>query len=156
MYSPIQVANKFIELAAANGTPITQMQAQKLTYIAHGVSLGHFSKPLLTDPICAWRYGPVIPSLYNVLKHNGNNKIQYPVSVGIYDETPIDSLNDSLIKNVYDVYGKYPAETLSNFTHREGTPWSQAIKMDSTIIPDYIIQDYYKGLINRDPRCIGL
>ncbi|WP_072014377.1 Panacea domain-containing protein [Pectobacterium odoriferum] len=156
MYNPIQVANKFIELGIAAGKPITQMQAQKLTYIAHGVSLGHLNRPLLTDPICAWRYGPVIPSLYNVIKHNGSNPICSPINNSIVGEAHIDPLSESLIKNVFSVYGKYNAETLSNFTHRTGTPWTQAMNSGLTIIPDNIIENYYKGLIRRDANCIGL
>lgn len=156
MYSPIQVANRFIELALAKDAPITQMQAQKLTYIAHGVSLGHVDKPLLTDPICAWRYGPVIPALYSRLRNSGKAPILQRVPVPPCAGLPFTPFDEMLINNVYEVYGKYPAETLSNFTHRSGTPWSVTMEKNETIIPDELINKYYKGLIKRDPLCIGL
>ncbi|EPB6106265.1 TPA: SocA family protein [Yersinia enterocolitica] len=158
MYSPIQVANKFIELAAANGTPITQMQAQKLTYIAHGISLGHRDAALLSDPVCAWRYGPVLPSLYHLLKNYGASKISSPVPTqGLSISEPmLDDYANSLIKTVFDTYGKYSAEVLSEFTHRAGTPWQQTMSAGNTIISDHVINDYYKRLMARDPSCIGL
>lgn len=158
MYSPIQVANKFIELAATNGTPITQMQAQKLTYIAHGISLGHRGVALLSDPVCAWRYGPVLPSLYHLLKHYGSHGITAPVSTqdfSVFGAEPDDYTN-SLVRSVFETYGKYSAEQLSEFTHRTGTPWHQAMASGSTIISDHVISDYYKRLMARDPSCIGL
>ncbi|WP_262215921.1 Panacea domain-containing protein [Serratia ficaria] len=158
MYNPIQVANKFIELGIAAGKPITQMQAQKLTYIAHGVSLGYRDLALLSDPVCAWRYGPVFPSMYNALKNNGYHPITQPLNAEYYhsSDTDLQPYDETLIRNVFDVYGKYSAEVLSEFTHRTGTPWYQAREAGENIISNNVIANYYKRLINRDPNCIGL
>lgn len=156
MYSPLTIANRFIELASQADMPITQMQAQKLTYIAHGVSLGQLGRPLLSDPVCAWRYGPVIPALYHALKNNGSAPIKQPVSSMWFGGEAIDPATDSLIESVFAVYGRYSGETLSEFTHRTGTPWDQATKNHVDIIPNSLIQQYYQRLMQRDPNCIGL
>ncbi|WP_426712776.1 Panacea domain-containing protein [Cronobacter muytjensii] len=158
MYSPLQIANKFIELALANNTPITQMQAQKLAYIAHGISLGHRGTGILSDPVCAWRYGPVMPSLYHALKHYGKAPITRPIDKNNgYTLSPDhDPYINELVKNVFDTYGQFSAEMLSAFTHRVGTPWDQTYKAGNTIISDELIKNYYQRLMARDPSCIGL
>jgi Uncharacterized phage-associated protein len=156
MYSPLNIANKFIELACVAGTPITQMQAQKLTYIAHGLNLGHKGAPLLTTPVCAWRYGPVVPVLYNYLKHYGRSAINQPIFVPPAIAEQFDPATEQLLETVYRYYGRYSAEELSTFTHREGTPWKKATDANLDIIPDSFIQDYYKRLLQGDTNCIGL
>lgn len=158
MFSPVQIANKFIELGVAMGSPITPMQAQKLTYIAHGISLGHRDMALLNEPVCAWRYGPVVPSLYHCLKHNGSAVVTNKVA----DFSPITQPQDielyanQVVKLVFDTYARYSGEDLSTFTHREGTPWSKTYHAGKTIIDDHMIADYYKRLMAKDPTCIGL
>jgi len=158
MYSPVQIANKFIELGVAMNNPITPMQAQKLTYIAHGISLGHRGLGLLNEPVCAWRYGPVVPSLYHCLKHNGSGTITNKVAdFSSFAAAPdLEAYANQVVKSVYDTYSRYSGETLSEFTHREGTPWSQTYHADKTIIDDQLITSYYKRLMARDPTCIGL
>ncbi|ELT0080957.1 type II toxin-antitoxin system antitoxin SocA domain-containing protein [Citrobacter portucalensis] len=158
MYSPLQIANKFIELGLANNAPITQMQAQKLAYIAHGISLGHRGIGILSDPVCAWRYGPVMPSLYHALKHYGKAPITQPIARN--DDNLVSPDHDpyinELVQNVFSTYGRFNAETLSEFTHRTGTPWEQTYSAGNTIISDETIKNYYQRLMSRDPSCIGL
>lgn len=153
MYNPIHVVNKFIELAAAAGNPLTHMQIQKLLYIAHGVNLAVYDKPLLSAPVCAWRYGPVIPSVYNALKANRSR----PITGKIFcDNTQIDAKTEALLQSIYNTYGNLEGTVLSEFTHRDGTPWKQSIDKNENIIDDEVIKKYYKRLMERDADCIGL
>lgn len=158
MYSSEQIANKFIELGLSQGRPITPMQAQKLTYIAHGISLGHRGMGLLQEPVSAWRYGPVTPSLYHSLKHFGSAPITSKVpDYGYFRPDPsLDAYANQVVKVVYDTYGRYSGEVLSEFTHRQGTPWHQTYTAGQSIIPDDVINNYYKRLMAKDPACIGL
>lgn len=158
MYSPLQIADKFIELGIASGTPITQMQAQKLTYIAHGCALGHRGEGILSDPVCAWRYGPVLPALYHALKHHGSAPIRTQIpQLPFYNAASIqDEYVNGLINSVFRTYGRYDASVLSEFTHREGTPWRKTYDAGKSIIDNKIIEDYYKRLMSHDSSCIGL
>lgn len=67
----LSVANYFIELAHKEGRHITQLGLMKRVYIAHGFSLALNYQSLLDprfDKVEAWRYGPVIPSVYHSFK----------------------------------------------------------------------------------------
>ena len=62
------VANEFIHLAKADGRSLTPLQLIKLTYIAHGWMLTLYGRPLIVDEVEAWKYGPVIPDLYQATR----------------------------------------------------------------------------------------
>ena len=101
---------------------ITQMQIQKLVYLAQGWSLGVRGKPLFDERIEAWVDGPVIPSLRRSFATYG----QAPIPAG--EEAIDDSLTPSErhhIHSVWDMYSIYSASYLRDLTHRQ-TPWRNA------------------------------
>ena len=51
------------------------MKVQKLVYYAHGWHLGLADAPLIGELVEAWRWGPVIRSLYAALAEFGNQPI---------------------------------------------------------------------------------
>lgn len=120
-YSPAIIANYFLDKAKAESRSVTPMQLIKLVYIAHGWHLGYFQKPLINEAVQAWKYGPVIKSLYHSLKHYGNNG----VSSKILSFKKIDtaSVTAKLLNSVWDKYKHYSGLELSSMTHSEGTPW---------------------------------
>ena len=62
------IASKFIQLGIDQGRPITPMKLQKMLYLAHGIHLAAYDRPLLKEPIEAWSYGPIIPDVYQNFK----------------------------------------------------------------------------------------
>lgn len=152
-YSVYAIANAFIELSQDEGIPITNMKLQKLVYIAQGFSLALLGKPLFTDDIRALKWGPVIMSLYNKVRHFGNQPIDKKIPLP--DTEPTINLNDNqsvevvLIKFVWERYKGYSAAQLSSITHKQGTPWSLVWKDDEfAIIPNDLIQSHYKDLLH--------
>ena len=69
---PVLVADYFI--ANARG-PLTPLQVIKMVYIAHGYSLAILGEPLVEEAVEAWRYGPVLPSVYYAAKRYGGDGI---------------------------------------------------------------------------------
>lgn len=131
------VANKFLEMAAASGKSLTQMQLQKLVYIAHGWSLAINDEPLTSDIACAWDYGPVYPDLWEALRGHGRQPIERRIRVkdfgiGAFSENAETEIAGSftekqsaLMSKVFESYGGFHAFQLSAMTHEDGTPWYQ-------------------------------
>ncbi|MFL7009790.1 hypothetical protein A1OS_20935 [Enterovibrio norvegicus] len=153
-YSPITVAKAFTLFAHTDGgKKLTHMQLQKLTYIAHGykLALTQGQQPLITDNVNAWKFGPVIPSLYQALKSYGNGQV-IPL-IFTPDDLPITPNDQALLKAIYDAYGVKGGVELSDLTHRQGTPWDQVWNGDNgrnyqgAIIPDSLICQYYTDFL---------
>ena len=155
-YSPQRVANAFLQLAADEGKPLTNMQLQKLVYFAHAWHLALKDAPLLNTPVHAWNFGPVIPPLYNALKTYGNGVVKEPIvrydpitgEKSDFLPSKIDMPSWAVIKRVWNVYGNLTAGQLSTLTHKPGAPWEKSYKTDpfSEIPNDEITEFYKKGL----------
>ncbi len=127
------VANKFIRLAKNVDKSFTQMQLQKLVYIANGWNLVINDDPLTEDSPCAWDYGPVYPELRDALKSYGRAPVNRPIKFGDFvifsdnsdEEVSGDFSKDEsdVIGKVFEVYGGFHAFKLSALTHQEDTPW---------------------------------
>ncbi|WP_372484642.1 Panacea domain-containing protein [Stenotrophomonas sepilia] len=125
-YSAAHIANKFLQIAAAEGRSITPMQLQKLVYIAHGWHLGHTGQPLINEDVQAWRYGPVIYDLYNKTKAFGNQPITEWIPTGHMPwqrDVEVDANTGGFIADIWRHYSQYDAVQLSNMTHSPNTPW---------------------------------
>ncbi len=119
------------------------MHVLKLTYISHGWMLGIHGSSLINEPVEAWIYGPVVPSIYHRYKAFGGNLIS---TVPIDRSDKFTNEQRKLIGDVADAYSEYTAMQLSNITHQPGTPWDivQRKYGIGTIIPNELIQKYYK------------
>lgn len=152
MVSSITVANQFIRLAKQDGKYLTPMQLLKLVYIAHGWSYGFFNEPLIDDDIEAWKYGPVIPALYQAIKKYGNTAITQDISYPWFkSEDSLSENNAKVINFVYKKYGHFDGIQLSMLTHEQGTPWSEVFNPLSwgDKIPNSIIHTHYKRLYHQ-------
>jgi uncharacterized phage-associated protein len=161
MENPISIANFFIEKAISSGKPLTNMQAVKLTYIAHGWYLGLTGQPLLDELAQAWKFGPVVPSVYEKFKLCGRNPITAPASQALNSDT-VNSYslsNDELVPfldKIWETYGKYSGSALSDMTHRPGTPWDEVYNRQGgkenrdVYIPNDLIERHYKLLVERN------
>ena len=69
------VANEFLRLAREEGSTVTNMKLQKLVYIAEGWYLALYDLPLYREDTVAWKYGPVIPELYEALRMYGSGEV---------------------------------------------------------------------------------
>src|ERR1700722_8483585 len=79
-YPATVIANEFIALASKAGSALSPLKLQKLVYFAHGWCLALTGRPLISDRVQAWQYGPVIPSIYHEFKYVGNGSISSPAS----------------------------------------------------------------------------
>ena len=119
------IANEFLKLKDG---PANQMWLQKLVYTAHGWNLAINGDPLVEDRIEAWDGGPVFRIIWNHFRDIGRNARDG--LLGRADGEPYEAvLSDAeraVIRHVWKRYGAYSGNQLSEMTHREGTPWSNA------------------------------
>ncbi|RRD41629.1 DUF4065 domain-containing protein [Comamonadaceae bacterium OH3737_COT-264] len=149
MYDVLTVADAILKIAAQQGKTLTPMQLVKLTYIAHGWSLGLRGRDLFRNRIEAWRYGPVIPDLYHATKVYGRSPI--PINaLGNIDEIRVSPEDKQFLEEVLAKYGHLSGISLSYITHQAGTPWTQVYKPDVSDqeIPDDLIAHHYRDLAN--------
>jgi uncharacterized phage-associated protein len=130
------IANEFIRRARAEKRALTQMQLQKLVYIAHGWNLAINGQPLTYDSPEAWDYGPVYKELRRALRHYGSDAVTKDIKYDDYvpgcfeDASEQDARAElspgeqAVIDRVYRDYSKYHAFQLSALTHKRGTPWT--------------------------------
>lgn len=154
----LKVANGILGRCWDNDIEVTQLQLQKLAFIAHGWHLAVFGNPLVPgEPFRAWKFGPVLPSLYDEFRECGAQPIG---RFGwMYGEDgpeepffhPLDDASETL-DFVVAQYGKYNGPELVNLTHRPGTPWhdithgGRSVGFDKTI-NDQLIKNHYKRLL---------
>ncbi|WP_240781993.1 type II toxin-antitoxin system antitoxin SocA domain-containing protein [Escherichia sp. E3356] len=82
-YSAAAVANAFIEKALKGKLKnLTPMKLQKLLFYTQSWHLKlRDNTPLFDDLFARWKFGPVIPPLYHMLKKYGANEITEKISV---------------------------------------------------------------------------
>jgi len=139
-FSADAVANYFLMLADREERSLDPMKLQKLVYFAHGWHLALTGRPLLSEPIQAWSYGPVIYSIYSEFKKYGDQPItsraqeirvendgvatyEPDIKMENQDLSWGKSVSKAIIERVWALYKDYTGIQLSNLTHTEGTPW---------------------------------
>ncbi len=146
IYSATEIGNAFLE-KSQESTDMTPMKLLKLVYIAHGWTLALCDRALIREKVYAWRYGPVVPELYNTIKSYRANSIPSEFLSGY--KVDLDSQAKSIVEQVYDLYSVFDGATLSAMTHTKETPWHKVWQFKGqSIISNGAIHAYYKKLSN--------
>jgi len=140
-HNAMAISNEFISRSLRDGISVTQMKLQKLVFLANGWNWVVNSERLIEDTPYAWKFGPVYPALYEhaklfgkkpitrVLTSDDDNKLAF---FGVIEsnaapfKTVLTDRETAVLDQVWSKYGELDAYTLSDLTHAEGTPWSQA------------------------------
>lgn len=171
-FSADAIANYFLDCATASQQSLTHMHVQKLVYFSHGWHLALADLPLINENIEAWKYGPVVRSLFGEFREFGKEPITRKarelemgrehgkVTIRFWeptvdDEQPGADFNKDLTKAIlaktWEIYGKLTPIHLSNLTHQRGEPWQivlETVKGEmpkGLHIPNQLIQDVFKA-----------
>lgn len=158
MENAIAIANYFVKKSINTGIQLTPMKLVKLVYIAHGWYLGLTNgQPLIDEPIEAWKYGPVVKSVYDAFKKYGSQQVEGPARLH-------NGIGNGIIPNVegeiaefldviWDMYKGYTGVELSALTHQDNTPWQDAwykeggrLKLNAKISNEIITKHYVQRL----------
>jgi len=137
-----------LEKAEEFGLSLTNLKLHKLLYLAHGLMLAKYDRPLLEgEPFAAWKYGPVVESLYHDLKVFGASKINADSSF-ISNWKSLDGETDEVtaIAAILKQFGTKSAGALIDTTHRSDGPWHAVFEENTpnVKIDDDEIKNYFK------------
>lgn len=144
------IAAAFVKKGIDEGIPVTQMKLQKMVYFAHGYHLAKFDTPLVEELFEAWKFGPVIQSIYGQYRSFGNSPItELPGKHLLKELLNISVDARSSIEFTWIVTKHMSAIRLSNWTHRVGSPWATVYSPElwSASIGNDIIKNYFSDLI---------
>ena len=162
-------ANFFLKKAKEASKELTIMKLVKLVFLAHGWSLAILDQEdgvLDGEEVEAWKFGPVIRSLYEEFKHYGDNSIMdwsqttigesedgFKTRAVFIEEEDLDYKIQYLdvLEFVWESYKEYSAWGLSHKTHEEGSPWYQVYnpELGRAHISKKIIKDYYVDCLEK-------
>ena len=147
-YTPAHIANYFLWRAWKEGADITPLKLIKLVYIAYGWNLVLNDKQpkLFEEKIEAWRYGPVIPSIYHEFKRFSDSPIKKGCYATYFDYVPIVKSDDIDVLRILDSewshYKDKDGTDLSNITHEPNGAWYKAYgKGVNSILEDEDIKE---------------
>lgn len=138
----------YILKRAEGKEPVTNLKLQKILYYVQGYFLAKFDRPLFPDEIQAWKFGPVVPSVYYEFSAYGPDTLKATEDTS---DTMISSCTPeevTLINDVIDQKLALRAGKLVDDTHKE-TPWLNATLGGHVIRPNTVIsidsmKEYFK------------
>lgn len=160
----IAIANYFVDKANQDTHapyPLTLLRLVKYVYISYGFAMAILDKIIIDkrfDTVQAWKYGPVIPSVYHSFKHNGNNPITCKSEIAKSESedgtleffTPevTDENIRMILDFVWERYRNMSTSELIALLHREDTPWAFCYRAGKNVeIHDEITKIYYVSIV---------
>ncbi len=125
MYDVHDVAKYVIDYCTKRGTPISNLQLQKILYYIQLNFYRSLDKPAFDDDFIAWQYGPVIEDIYYEFNIYGSSDICkiYPGVEGLFVG------NDRVVvHSVIVACTQISAWELVRKSHRENGPWDKVYR----------------------------
>jgi uncharacterized phage-associated protein len=120
-YHALDVAKYVVRKCTTDGHPISNLQLQKILYYIQSAFLKKEHRALFDDEIEAWKFGPVVRSVYRAYCGYGSSLI--------YESEPPDAVflpeESMLMDRVIDEKRGLSAWELVMQTHAQGTPWER-------------------------------
>lgn len=132
------VAKYIIYKSLQRKEPVSNLKLQKLLYFIQGSCLVINDEQAFDDDIVAWRYGPVVKSVYYTYSVYGANDIITTFEEEITLPQHLKEVVDFVLDNLLPV----SAITLVNETHLDGSPWKEVNINEKLSISS--IKSYFK------------
>lgn len=144
MYNAIDVAKYFVNL----NKEFTELQIQKLVYYSYVWYIVKFNdnknnivNKLFDERPRAWKYGPVFISIYEQMKFCDKSLLCKAYLKANNVNTKFDDKAEMILSLVYEFYGKYSGNRLSDMTRYE-YPYKNTKLGDE--IKDIDIYEWYR------------
>ena len=145
---------------------LDQLQINKLCYLVNGFTLQARDEPAFHNDVEAWKYGPVVPAVYEAYRMYGDK----PITALDLCRTSLTDTESSFQRwkelvaiigkevasiafGVVREYGECTGGELVNMTHKRRTPWKKAYRPGhNNVIPTDAIRQFYRTLKPNDKR----
>ena len=140
MSTPAVIAAK--RLCEQSGWTLSNLELQKLLYLAHMAYLGRTGRPLILESFEAWDLGPVVPTLYHRAKAFGSSPVQ---NVFHHVSSDLEPSKASAIDEVFHATRGLTPGRLVAITHWDQGAWAKnySPRARGRIIPNSDIRDEY-------------
>jgi len=140
MITALTVANNIIARASEEKIQVSPMKLQKLLYFIYKEYLKISGASLFAERFEVWKYGPVLPSVYDEFKEFGVKPINRRYTRGDGSAWMVDEGSSrwfvQAIVFVWNRYKHMSGVDLSNLTHMKDTAWSKAREKKTIFLSD--------------------
>ena len=147
MIQAVELALYVIWTANKQHKAITHLKLQKILYYLQGEFLRAFGRPLFSERIEAWQYGPVVPEVYYRFVSSGalnltctNNKSDVISSLSMEEQECIERVLDEKLS--------LSASALVSAVHKE-KPWKEleasVLAGERPVISVDSMRSYFRG-----------
>ena len=144
-FSPSNISNNILKRAFAEDIEVSPMKLQKLLYFVASEYAKASGKPLLNENFRAWRYGPVVRSVYDEFRSFGGSPIRAYAKDAAGKAYSIDEARaphlEVALKRVWDHAARFSAVELSRITHADDSAWHRAYGHKEYIDNDALASD---------------
>ena len=125
IYKALDIAKYVVSVCYEQGAPVTNLKLQKILYFIQKDFIKR-NTLAFSDDIEAWKFGPVVPSVYYHFCHFGSMPITEEYKTNIFpDEVENKNAIDHVIQDNYKIY----PWTLVERTHKPNGAWAKTFKM---------------------------
>jgi uncharacterized phage-associated protein len=133
------------------GAPVDPMSLEKLVYYAQAFHFALRGEPLFADELQAWKWGPVVSTVYKKYAGYGADPIILPLHG---PTTSLSSGIEKFLTEVVDFFCRHTAINLSRATHME-SPWIDAVHSSDNTISQLSLKHFYSSLIEDGERALS-
>jgi uncharacterized phage-associated protein len=127
VYNPVYMSNNFLIRSFGGKLPITSMKMQKMLYFLYRDYYQETGISLFSERFSAWKYGPVLESVYYTYKSFGSNSITSYGGIPAYSiKEEDDQRLKMLIDKIWETSKPYNGIYLSQLTHKPESAWYKA------------------------------
>ena len=143
--SALTAAETLVEIG---GKAFSNLQIQKLLYLAQMFYMGQHDRAMFDDDFEAWKLGPVVPSVYQHAKIYGSRPVGKLFTDRVYDQGGAE--RDMLEKVVRELPDKSPWKLVS-ITHWDKGAWAKNYSQGDfgCTIPKQDILEEYKTRVQQ-------
>lgn len=126
------VANLVLDLADEERLPLSHMSVHKIMFFANGWHLAAYDAPLIDEQFEAWKYGPVLRTVWEAFKHLNKREVDCraehfdPITEELYIlQVAIPHRTIEFLRSILLEYGPISPLQLSDMTHQIGGAWDR-------------------------------